>query len=976
MPALSPLKTALDKEYPSSPLPLPEPLRGHGLVRCLSIIDPLIEAARTRVRNGVFDLAKRYASAPFDPEATEPLLAVNLAEPLLTMTTRAMVLELNIARLQGLLIGDTPQDRFASFLNLLKEPEIANRLLDEYPVMVDQIVHRLDTWAAFSLEFLEHLCADWDDILKALFSTDPGLLAEIQAGAGDTHCDGRSVVIASFASGARIVYKPRSLAVDKHVQDLLAWLNELGAEPGFRILNVIDRGDHGWVEFVEAAPCMGTDQISRFYRRQGGYLATLYALEASDFHCENLLASGEHPVLIDLEALFHPRFENGDPRGAAEVAGNALNYSALRVGLLPTRILSDEDYAGVDMSGLGSAAGQLSPRGVPHWERIDTDEMHIVRKRIEMPSASNRPVLDGQEVNAQDYLESIAAGFESMYRLLLGHRSELFAFLQCFSDDVVRVIVRGTHTYGTLLHESYHPDVLRRQADRLALFERLQEVSADRPELARLLRAELNDLMHGDVPLFTTRPASRHLWTSGNERIENYFEMPGLARVERHLRQLGEKDLEQQLWFVRASVATLASEVEGPRNEARPVRCSEEMRASRAELISAARRIGDRLAELAMAGGDDATWIGLTPVNEREWRLAPLGPDFYDGLPGVILFLAHLGVVSGEPRYTRLAESALRSLRLQMKQCDSLKMIGLFNGWGGLVFSLAHLGAIWGDQSLFSEGEDLLDRIPGLIDNDKYLDIVGGAAGCVLAMRSLHACRPSAKTLGIARACGEHLLHAAQQTPAGITWNCGNNAASGLTGFAHGNAGIAYALLELASLTGESRFESTASMALEYERSIFSPEHRNWPDLRLNAPSRFATAWCHGAPGIGLSRLCALRHRRDPLLVDEIHAAMATTIDHGFGSNHSVCHGDLGNAEILLNAADMVHEPDWRRQADHMVAGAIVEAREAGWVCGNPHGVESPGFMTGLAGIGYTLLRFVDPARVPSLLALAPPVLP
>jgi type 2 lantibiotic biosynthesis protein LanM len=423
-------------------------------------------------------------------------------------------------------------------------------------------------------------------------------------------------------------------------------------------------------------------------------------------------------------------------------------------------------------------------------------------------------------------------------------------------------------------------------------------------------------------------------------------------------------------------VATLTSDVEGPRNNPRLACRLTEMGASPAELITAARQIGDRLAELAMVGGDDTTWLGLVPLNEREWRLSPLGPDLYDGLPGVILFLAHLGVISGELRYKRLAESALRSLRLQIEHCDSLNMIGVFNGRGGLVFSLAHLGALWADRSLFSEGEALLNRIAGLIDSDKYLDIINGAAGCVLAMLSLYACKPSAKTIGLARACGEHLLKTAQQTQAGIAWNCGNNAASRLTGFAHGNAGIAYALLELASVTGERRFESAALTALEYERSIFSSEHRNWPDLRPNAPSRFATAWCHGAPGIGLSRLGSLRRLRDPLLVAEIHAAMDTTMAHGFGSNDAVCHGDLGNAEILLCAADIVHQPDWRRRADQVVAAAIGAARESGWVCGNPHGIESPGFMTGLAGIGYTLLRFAAPARIPSILALAPPVLP
>jgi hypothetical protein len=43
------------------------------------------------------------------------------------------------------------------------------------------------------------------------------------------------------------------------------------------------------------------------------------------------------------------------------------------------------------------------------------------------------------------------------------------------------------------------------------------------------------------------------------------------------------------------------------------------------------------------------------------------------------------------------------------------------------------------------------------------------------------------------------------------------------------------------------------------------------------------------------------------------------------------------------------------------------------WRCGTPLGVESPGLMTGLAGIGYQYLRLHDPKRVPSVLAVEPP---
>ena len=66
------------------------------------------------------------------------------------------------------------------------------------------------------------------------------------------------------------------------------------------------------MEFVAASGCTEAEAIQRFYERQGAYLALLYALEATDFHLENLIAAGEYPVWVDLESLFHLRTEGMD----------------------------------------------------------------------------------------------------------------------------------------------------------------------------------------------------------------------------------------------------------------------------------------------------------------------------------------------------------------------------------------------------------------------------------------------------------------------------------------------------------------------------------------------------------------------------------------------------------------------------------------------------------------------------------------
>ena len=127
------------------------------------------------------------------------------------------------------------------------------------------------------------------------------------------------------------------------------------------------------------------------------------------------------------------------------------------------------------------------------------------------------------------------------------------------------------------------------------------------------------------------------------------------------------------------------------------------------------------------------------------------------------------------------------------------------------------------------------------------------------------------------------------------------------------------------------------------------------------------------SPGIGLARLHALRRLDDPAARGEVDVAVRTTIAEGFGRNHSLCHGDLGNLELLLQASEALGHPR-RHEVDRLAGSILGSIDRLGWLCGNPSRIESPGLMTGLAGIGYGLLRLAEPDRVPAVLTLAPPL--
>jgi type 2 lantibiotic biosynthesis protein LanM len=895
---------------------------------------------------------------------------------------KTMVLELHVARLQGTLQGSTPAERFLSFTDRLARPAVAENLLSDYPVMARRLALSVENWKNVSAEFLEHLAIDWPEITRLFnLNAECGLLTLAAAGAGDTHRHGRSVVIAQFASGFQLVYKPRSTAVDQHFQQFLEWTNSKGASPPLRTLKVLDRTSRGWVEFAHTSRCQSDEDVIRFYERQGEYLAILYILQATDFHFENLLACGEHPVLVDLEALLHPwlrQIEIQQPDARMVVL--AKSRSVLRTGLLPRRTGKHADYAGIDLSGLGGAAGQITDN-ILQWVAEGTDEMAAVRQPFRMPGARNRPTVEGADIDVRHYVESIVTGFARMYELLRAHRDELLSEagpLNHFARDEVRVVARATRGYGVLLSQSLHPDYLRDSVELELLLDRLWVGVEENSHLLALINFEHRDLMQGDIPIFTTQPASSDLLSSRGEKLHAYLTKSGLELAREVVDGLGDADLRRQLWFIRASLATLdlAGDdlTRGRYEPVTPSRLLSQEELS-PRLIEQARIIGDRLEQLALQEPSDATWIGFAYVN-KIWSLDALLEDLYTGSSGIIFVLAYIGSF-GYPNFTELARSGLNTLRSRMEQRTKvLRSIGAFDGWGGIIYLLAHLGALWHDDDLIAWAETIVARLPEFISEDKALDVIGGSAGCIGALLALNEVAPSPKTLAVAVQCGDRLLAKVQVVPGGVGWFNNIETEKPITGFAHGAAGIAWALLELASATGKDRYRETALQALTYEHTQYSSATGNWVDNAGEKPTTGPSmAWCYGAPGIGLARVGALRHTSgDSCVQEDLDRAVKVTLSSGFGANHSLCHGDLGNLEFLLQAVQLTRSAELAAKVNELANQILASVEKHGPLCGVPLAVESPALMNGLAGICYGLLRLAAPERVPSVLTLEPPV--
>ncbi len=985
---------SLESAYADPAGDFPETLSKLSLHPFIQIFTNFLAYYVDQLRDSINAAIAMNPDLAIDIPAIEASLLKAISYKIIWLASKPLILELNCMRVEGTLAGETPSERFNDFIEQMKKPERSRAFLTEYPILARRLIALLDNWLSFSRQIVTCLGNDWSEIRQAFFSDANPKLLDIASDMGDSHCRGRAVAILSFDAGHKIVFKPRPLDIDSRFAVLLAQLNALCASPELRSPMVLARERYGWAEFIDNKGCNSDAQLLEFYERQGSLLALLYALEGTDFHSENLIASGDTPVLVDLEALFHPRLPP-DEEGAIDekLPGyDVLENSVFRVGFLPQRIWANKESEGIDLSGLGTAEGQISPHKVSVFENDLTDELKITSKQILLPAGKNRPTLKGSSVHLPDYLAPLLAGFTNMYRILMDNRNRLVmdgGMLDAFSDCEIRVVIRATRVYGLLLGNSMHPDASRDGLWHERAFHLLWKRAFHKSRYIPLIASELDDLWENDIPLFRAQVGSTDLYDSRRRVFPGFLQESALSRVKSRINSLTDDDLSRQLNLIHNSIATL----DIARGKWWGSKYSLELSESLDDpqpLFQQAEAIAHRLKTTAIISAEKINWLGLQLIDERYWAFKPLEADLYSGIPGIAFFFAYLGEMGSIDSHKATARSLIDSCiaateRILNKKTEMIS-VGAFSGIGGMIYVLAHLSWLWKDEALANVTYSIMERGAQDAKRQTSIDVIGGLAGWLLSIVSA-SCLPSLQPLPhglniehLISETAERICDLAIPMARGVAWAPSGEAYRPLTGFSHGNSGVAFSLVRAWMITGNNRYKDVAEAAIEYERSVFSAETENWPDYRRQDGTDFVpdeaayqVDWCHGAPGIGLARTRWI-NPSDPLIAEEIRVATHTTLRYGFGRNHSLCHGDLGNAELLL-----YRHPDLTGSNTPSVTGAVKQMiihsiKTHGFLCGTPQHIETPGLMTGLAGIGYGLLRLAAPDRIPILLLLDGPI--
>lgn len=863
---------------------------------------------------------------------------------------------------------------YQKFIDTIISKKGTERLIYQYPLLFRVIMNECNKTMEYYREVEKHFQKDLFR-LREEFDIS-GELVNIKNNVGDTHKGQKQVLILEFEIG-KAVYKPRNLGVDRAFEDLVIYINN-NLKTNLQTAKSINCGEYGWQEYIEYTECENENEIREYYKNMGIYSCILYSLIASDMHMENIIAHGKYPIFIDLESLFQGYKGISYEKGYSyEKILGTIRDSVLATSLFPGMISMKNSR---DISGITGCGKQKVPKALYAFENLYTADMRIVRKDYIMQDKKNIPQIKGEKVNPRKYVDEIVEGFCNTYDFIQKNKSDFLkagGILESFYHFPVRTILRDTANYGTLLKASTETGYMSDASNREQLFDRLWYITHEMNNFELIVPYEIRDMSNGDIPYFSSTINNRTIYDSYGNEIGIYYKNTIADEISKKILNMCDGDKRMQIDFIRKSLAQPIKRWELKETKKNyDINLSSYKEISNEELVREVYGIANVIEKMASYGedGKDIGWMNIRITPNGQWAFMPMDNTLYEGTMGIGIFMAQLFSLTKNEKYGKMLYAIIESSN-RFNSCyrhgDNLSA---FNGNLAVAYCSYYIYCITKEKSLKKVAIKEIDKCKRIITNDNAFDIISGCAGALIVSLRIYDREKIQDLLDFAVMCGEHILANVVEESGKYGWYTAAGTNEILAGMSHGNAGIAWALTELYKYTSNNKYLECANKAINYEESLYNEEDNNWTDMR-NRENRLKKGfpepvnWCHGAPGIGLSRIFCKRITNDEVYDNDIKNSIRKTLSSGFGGSDCICHGSLGNIEILLNAANLYHSREYYTMAKKILKDLLKETEKRGWICGIPQRTDITGFMTGLSGIGYELLRMLNPKKIPCVLS-------
>ena len=803
-------------------------------------------------------------------------------------------------------------------------------LFQEYPVLGRMLAQATEQSIAAGAEFAQRLAVDRPALERELGVAADDALCELTA-VGDQHQGGRQVLLARFASGARLIYKPRSIAPEETMARVVAHVRAHGGIDCEITPRMVARERHGWSAFVETAGPGDHETLVVYSRRAGAATAIAHATATHDLHLENVIVAGDRPVFVDLECIASAPLASNDTMSFAR---RAVAESVLSTYLLP--IGERDDPLSSDICGLTGVSGQLSGTFGRSWLRLGTAEMSVEQQLLRStssaarPSASEMPLLD---------IDAFCSGLRTAALVIADHGLGI----DPNASWPNRVVLCDTQSYAVILQQAFEPENLR---DGLSFSIALDAISTRafdddaeswRPVLAVAERAALERL---DVPL------AHGDWRTTDVRIDavtatGVLTQTGADRVAKNI-----ADLSEHCVHLQAGIARIALETRLGAQVAKDV-ATGTTTAGRGSVEETCVAIGEEMLATMVALGD-STYEWLAPTYRGD-RLAPTmgGQGLYGGSAGCALYLAALARYTGRADFGDAAAHVLAA-------SPAFDDPTLGDGQAGWAYAATVSGRLLADEALVVAGVHAARAAASVAEQHLDLDLMAGVTGVALALAAV------AATAGddlLGREAATLACTARKQWSERVQLNWVEANRLHRLGVAHGVTGTSLAVARVLAVDDDAGLRDWLLELVAAENDRI--ERRGGVPGRVSADAhrRPDTTWCWGVAGFAAARIVVAECLRTAESWE--HIDRAREILGGSAINlHRLCCGSAGWLGVLPE----VNGPQ--------VVGELVAARGRHQL-EDSSSFQSPSLFRGTAGVGYQLLRTLD-VTLPDVLTFAP----
>lgn len=719
--------------------------------------------------------------------------------------------------------GDAPPGATRTRLDAYITWERSQGLLTDkgpYPELTRLLQLVRSNWLGAVVELVERLELHRGEVATVAGTTSgsPGRLTGARFGISDTHMGGRTAAILVI-DDRRLVYKPRALDAEIAWSRIAALVTSEALGLDLMQPHIAGFDGYGFMSYVDhARACTTIEEVRRCYARFGALLATAHALGTADLHHENVIVSGEHPVVVDAEPLFRARLalsESGASRLGFErslsLDGLDVRESVFDLGLLPFSMRSpmkddddvvDDEY---EIGGLCPYASTPIRQLVPSGRGSDDLQMRPVA--VTASQFPNLPALDGETRIPRDFVTDLIGGFESAHEYLRAVRSTLLdetGPIAALAPTRVRLLARPTMDYVAVLARSFSPEALASPERRRQLISGdLSHLGAGRFDtIGELASSEIRSLFAGDIPRFEVR--ANALDCEGATLLE-----APVAGARARLYALDEVDRHLQIVSVEERLT-----------ESKQRRTPELDRLEAGALEVVAALVGAH-----RSPGADPFWVyvnlapGLAATMVHADR-----ESLYEGAAGTAVVVAEAGRLAGETRWGDLAASVFGPIVRGETPASARRGGGLARGLGGVVYALTRVGDATGDAALLSTAERIALRYGPDVASEPLDELLYGRAGFLLSLLALERRKPSEALAALADATARGIARRAERAGSAARWS--PPGVGPMPNVAHGTAGIAMALGRWAGRRDDGPAAELTRRALRFDSTTGSGSRR------------------------------------------------------------------------------------------------------------------------------------------------------